>query len=271
MEIPTDVFDNFIGIVEKASRGEYRSRDFEDFMRIQNPTPIRRLATVMEKVCQHFESRESYLKRAVDELRSTRLELEQLNAVLDSKVKERTRALEEANSLLESLSTTDALTGISNRRNFDSLLQQELARTRRYDTRLSCIMFDIDHFKKVNDNYGHLLGDEVLKMIGEVLRNELRSHDIYARYGGEEFVVLLPETGIEAARKVAEKLRNAIASQTVRHNKHSVNVTVSLGVAEYNPEKMTAATEMVEAADKALYEAKDAGRNRTKLFNATDR
>jgi len=261
-----ELFEEFVDQIEAVSRGEYSADSFKKFMRVGTPNSLRQLATVFDNLFRRFETREIHLKMAIEELKAARSELQELNNLLDSRVKERTRALEEANRLLESLSTTDALTGINNRRNFDRELNREIRRSLRYDSPLSLIMLDIDLFKIVNDTHGHLFGDEVLKTIGLILKKSLRSHDICARYGGEEFVVLLPETTAQEAFAAAEKIRQIVSDTTVRFEQSESKVTVSAGLAQYNPAAMPEDKKLVDAADKALYEAKRGGRNKSVIF-----
>jgi len=266
-EFDSGIFEEFIDAVENIACGEYNNTNFEKFMRVGNPPAIRRLAAILENICRQFESREHHLKISIEELKAARTELEHFNALLDSRVKKRTQALEETNSLLESLSTTDSLTGISNRRNFDIKLAREYSRAVRYKSLLSCIIFDIDLFKQVNDTYGHLYGDEVLRMIGQTLSKHLRAHDIFARYGGEEFVVLLPEANLQHAHKVSEKLRLLISGNVIEKDDVRTKVTVSLGVAEFDPKTMSSGNDLVSAADDALYQAKRTGRNKTVIYS----
>jgi len=122
-------------------------------------------------------------------------------------------------------------------------------------------------FKNVNDTFGHVFGDEVLKSIGYLLKTRLRSNDICARYGGEEFVILLPETSSEAAFYVAEKLRKLIAGYDISQGGATTRVTVSLGVAQFDPARMPEERRLVECADQAMYEAKHQGRNRTVVYS----
>ncbi|HCK99037.1 MAG TPA: hypothetical protein DHW42_02870 [Candidatus Marinimicrobia bacterium] len=266
-ELDSGIFEEFIAAAENISCGKYNNTDFERFMRVGNPPAIRQMAAILENICHQFESRELQLKITVKELKAARTELEHFNTLLDSRVKKRTRVLEETNSLLESLSITDSLTGIDNRRNFDVKLAREYSRAVRYKSRPSCIMFDIDLFKQVNDSHGHLYGDEVLRMIGQTLLKHLRAHDIFARYGGEEFIVLLPETDLQRAYKVSEKLRLLISDNVVEKDGVRTKVTVSLGVAEFDPQTMSSGNDLVNAADNALYQAKRTGRNKTVIYN----
>ena len=163
---------------------------------------------------------------------------------------------------LHELAVTDDLTGISNRRHFFDNASRELFRSKRASRPLSIIMFDIDHFKSVNDTYGHAVGDNVLKKIAARISSNLRSLDIYARYGGEEFIICLPETTLEDAKNVAERLR-IIVEETIMQdtNNNDFKVTVSLGVAALSHDS-DALEQIIEQADKALYKAKQGGRNR---------
>jgi diguanylate cyclase (GGDEF)-like protein len=165
--------------------------------------------------------------------------------------------------LVAEQAVTDELTGLSNNRRFRELISKEAIRAARFGHELSLIMLDLDDFKQVNDTYGHLQGDEVLRMVGRVLRLESRGIDEPARYGGEEFAVALPETGIDGALELAERMRARIEAEPVRRTGRSgsIKVTASAGVASmYVTED--GADELIAAADAALYEAKRAGKNR---------
>ncbi|GEM_PF-3223337 len=169
--------------------------------------------------------------------------------------------LEEANIKFERLSITDELTGLYNRRHFNATFAIELRRAIRYNHPLSVVMMDIDHFKRVNDVYGHLVGDEVLRGLGRVLDRYVRETDITARYGGEEFIMGLPETPAPLAARLAERMRQGVAEKTFEPEKGDpFHVTVSLGVATREDEVDPQA--LVAKADAALYAAKEAGRNR---------
>jgi len=161
---------------------------------------------------------------------------------------------------MKELATTDALTGIYNRLYFQEKLSKELKIAHENDYPLSFVIFDIDHFKKFNDNYSHLVGDKVLKIITSVVRNSIRRSDILARYGGEEFVVIFPNMDIERAQETCEMLRKKIEETPVKTRDLSLSVTVSFGVANY-PLNAYSEENLIKAADRALYRAKDAGRN----------
>jgi diguanylate cyclase (GGDEF)-like protein/PAS domain S-box-containing protein len=183
------------------------------------------------------------------------------------------RALEAANLELQTallreqqLSRTDPLTGVNNRRHLYELAEHEIQVAERYQRPLSVIMFDIDHFKQVNDNYGHKVGDQILKIVTDVSCAELRSADVIGRYGGEEFIVLLPMTNAQQALPLAERIRTNIASLNIPTFKGKVNITLSIGVVELQPAPPAETVEEIfRRADEAMYAAKQAGRNRTEL------
>lgn len=156
--------------------------------------------------------------------------------------------------------TLDALTNLNNRRQFEVRLKQEIATTKRQKNPLCAMMIDIDFFKKVNDTYGHASGDTVLRTVASIIKQHLRESDIPSRYGGEEFAVLLPYTHIDEAQIVGERLRKAVEATPVTIDKKTINVTISMGLAEFNTEET--GEELFERADKALYAAKENGRNR---------
>jgi diguanylate cyclase (GGDEF)-like protein len=155
----------------------------------------------------------------------------------------------------------DGLTRIHNRRAFDERLVDEMRRHQRYRQPMCLLMLDLDHFKTVNDTYGHLAGDQVLREVGRLLSETLRSTDFTARYGGEEFVVILPQTSEEQARMLAERLRGLIAATPFRHNGQPFSITVSIGVAFLMPGALARRKTLLEKADQALYQAKHLGRN----------
>jgi diguanylate cyclase (GGDEF)-like protein len=165
--------------------------------------------------------------------------------------------------LVTEQSVTDELTGLANDRAFRRLIEKEAARADRFGHHLSLLMLDIDDFKQVNDTHGHLQGDEVLRMIGRVLRSEARSVDEPARYGGEEFALALPETAVEGAVELAERIRQRIESEEVArlNGSGSLKVTASLGAASI-PASAENVQDLIAAADRALYEAKRVGKNR---------
>ena len=176
------------------------------------------------------------------------------------------QALELANSQLEKLSKLDGLTKIANRRCFDEFLEREWNRLKRSGNYLSLVLFDIDYFKDYNDYYGHLAGDECLIQVARAAQTVLkRPTDLLARYGGEEFIVLLPNTNESGAIKVTKLIHKSIEELNISHTRKNSSqdfVTVSLGVATQIPTAKSSAQELVNAADKALYKAKEQGRNR---------
>jgi diguanylate cyclase (GGDEF)-like protein len=158
------------------------------------------------------------------------------------------------------LATTDGLTDVFNRRHFFELAEREAQRVRRTLRNTAAIMFDLDHFKKVNDSYGHAAGDEILRMVAQRCRENLRVVDILGRYGGEEFAIILPETDLQTALHIAERLRQRIAEKLVVTGHLTIAITISLGVSAANSATLNVAT-LLNQADAALYRAKQAGRN----------
>jgi diguanylate cyclase (GGDEF)-like protein len=169
--------------------------------------------------------------------------------------------LEAANAKLEQLSRTDRLTQLNNRGYWEERLHEEFARLKRNHRPATLVMFDIDHFKKVNDTYGHQAGDEVIRHTAAVLRATIRTTDIAGRYGGEEFAVILVDTAAQDGFTVAERLRHAIAARPVQHEQQAIAYTISLGLAEVSPVLPDHAA-WIERADQALYASKHNGRNR---------
>lgn len=159
------------------------------------------------------------------------------------------------------LTMLDPLTMVGNRTALDSALRRELQLAERHHQDLSLLMIDVDHFKKINDKYGHVRGDQVLKEIAKAIQTVCRSSDVTFRFGGEEFVVLLGKTDKEGANIIAERLRARIAEIEVKHLQHSICPTVSIGIASLKHKKNTNVEELFEQADAALYKAKAQGRN----------
>jgi diguanylate cyclase (GGDEF)-like protein len=169
---------------------------------------------------------------------------------------------------LEYASTTDQLTGLYNRRLFVHLAKIELSKIQRHSAYLSLILLDIDNFKKINDQYGHKCGDEALTNVAEILRQTVRPNDILSRWGGEEFIVLLPNTDIESAALVAERLRLGIATQTFQCEGKDYNLTVTLGLTANN-NRNESLDNLIEKADHALYLGKAYGKNQYVISNHT--
>lgn len=174
--------------------------------------------------------------------------------------------LQKANTQLHTISRTDGLTGLLNRKTWEQALNSEFKRFQRYQHACSLIMFDIDHFKKINDGFGHPAGDEVIRQTAQAVNDNTRDVDIAGRYGGEEFTIILVDTNAKGAWIVAERLRAAIEQSTIHYEKHEIHYTVSLGIAELAP-KITTPTMWIDCADRGLYHAKNNGRNQTNIFS----
>jgi len=208
------------------------------------------------------------LQRINRELGRATLTYEQMVRELEiamRKAEQLTKRLEETNQKLRDAANIDPLTRVYNRRYFEEFAGWNFNRAVRYGTTLGCLMIDIDHFKHVNDDYGHLTGDRILQGVAETLRAKLRNTDIVARYGGEEFVVLLPETKPHAVALIAEKLNKSISEVEFPTAEGDIQVTVSVGYVAYSAAGMpevTSPVELIKIADQNMYQAKHNGRNR---------
>ncbi len=210
------------------------------------------------------------LQEANDELGRLNMSYEQLVLELkESKEKSERFAnkLRHANSQLEQLAFLDGLTGLYNHRYFQESLTRELKRARRYKRSFALVLFDIDHFKQVNDTFGHPAGDQVLTNMAQEIKKSMRPNDIIARYGGEEFVVILPETDTAGLKKYAERLRSCVESITTMIKVAPVQVTISCGGTVYVPTTSEITKQdLIDTIDRALYQSKDNGRNRVTIL-----
>jgi diguanylate cyclase (GGDEF)-like protein len=206
------------------------------------------------------------LQEANEELTAMNLSNEMLVMEL-KQAKERAEKLawelRDANKALRELSFRDNLTGLYNHRSFQEMMDKEVSRAQRYERPLSLVLVDIDNFKRVNDIYGHPVGDQVLRAIGSKLESTTRKSGAVARYGGDEFALIVPETDMNGATILAERCRLAIEQMTIQVGNQTIRTTVSFGVSSYSHglPGMSKAW-MLDAADKALYQSKRAGRNK---------
>lgn len=227
-----------------AERGEYAARAAE-----AGTEEAVLLGHAFNQMLTQIESREQSLQNYQHEL--------------EAKIAERTAELRAKQAELETLARTDGLTGLDNRRHFMEMLNQEFQRSQRQGHMLSILMLDLDHFKEVNDSYGHQVGDRVLAGAAEVFRNGVRASDMVGRFGGEEFAIALPETGADVAAELAGRLCLAIGAwEGGLETGKVVRVTCSIGVATWRPESAQPIETILRLADEALYEAKRQGRNR---------
>ncbi len=255
------------------------TRLVEELMRINNETVNSLRAAVKQaSLSEHARSERdnellAELSRANNGVMTAQRELAKKNAVLSqtnaaleearTALEAKQVALEEANVRLDALATMDGLTGVKNRRAFGEKLTEEIIRSLRYKTPLSLVLLDVDKFKQYNDTFGHLGGDEVLKTVARLLREQARTTDFVARYGGEEFTLVLPNTDAEGAVIMAERLRVVIESAPWPERA----VTASFGAATLSS-LINSETELIGAADRALYASKESGRNQVTHANS---
>ncbi|MFP4650261.1 MAG: diguanylate cyclase [Desulfobacterales bacterium] len=207
-------------------------------------------------------SYEEAIRKGADEFVMKPVQFEELRLRLKRLIRERRMERERIEMLdaLKKLSITDDLTKLYNSRHFYSQLEAEANRHSRYKHPLSLMLLDIDHFKAYNDKYGHLEGDRILSRLGSIISEGIRTMDSAYRYGGEEFTIILPETDIDEACKVAERLMNEVKARNPAPREDSAPITVSIGVTQYAPGESV--TDLVKRADRAMYMSKEKGRNR---------
>jgi diguanylate cyclase (GGDEF)-like protein len=218
--------------------------------------------SVIDKVASLEAGADDYLPKPFDtnEL-SARIHVRLRTKIQEDELKQKNRQLEDMLTRVETLAIMDSLTGLYNRRRFEVILESEFKRAARYQNPLSCLMIDIDHFKNVNDSFGHQGGDTVLREIAQLIQTTIREVDTPARWGGEEFVVLSPNTPKENAVLAAARILNAVTHHAFSGVKGG-KITISIGVAGVPDPSIDSKEKLVHAADLAMYEAKKKGRNR---------
>jgi diguanylate cyclase len=215
---------------------------------LDSSTPLQSMVSEVQKVLDETHTMEQSQYRLESDMSYILEEVESLRKDLE-KIKQE--------------SMTDALTGIANRKAFDAGLENAVIESRKQNSPLCILVIDIDHFKRFNDTYGHLVGDKVLRFVGAVLNRCLKGRDMAARFGGEEFTVILPQTALNGAEVIAEQIRKSISLGSVKNKidgKNHDKITVSIGVAQIREDEL--ANDLLQRADKALYTAKEGGRNR---------
>ena len=235
-------------------------------LEVVHQTPDGRIHPVHYSLC-HMDVEDVRLVGAVGRNKTADLELlgeiTQLNLELQTKQQE----LGEAYGRLEQLAVTDQITGLYNRHYFFTVVQHFFEEARRYGQALSCFMLDVDHFKSINDTYGHMFGDHVLKTVAERLKANTRRSDLLARYGGEEFILVGPNTDLQTAQMLAERLRAAIEGEPFAQGNTKTKVTISIGLSGTELIREGPFEHLLDSADQALYSAKRTGRNRWVVFS----
>lgn len=204
-----------------------------------------------------------------DALETTHRNLKGLNSELEERVRKRTEALELANLRFRDLAAKDSLTGLYNRRHFNDLLNQLFAESTRYQTDLTCMMIDLDNFKRVNDSLGHQIGDDLLKMTARVILDSIRESDAAVRYGGDEFIVLMPQTAPEDAQASAERIIDLFRKELSKQLPEASISSLSIGLASRAADQPSEPIQLVQLADEALYLAKAGGKNRITVLRPT--
>jgi len=239
---------------------------------------IRHYRIKYQKMLQRLKFEKRNNRRAEKTMKTLAKEQEDSQDLLEERVQERTlelnialQELESANQELERKNVLDELTGLHNRRFYDQKILAEYRRSRRNLTALSLVLIDVDHFKSVNDNHGHLAGDQCLIWLSTHIKQSLkRSADKAFRYGGEEFCLILPNTDTEGALLLAEQLRILISEQAFQFQDTKIPLTISCGICTYQQQADIGPEQIFSGADKALYQAKNEGRNQTQQYILTE-
>jgi diguanylate cyclase (GGDEF)-like protein/PAS domain S-box-containing protein len=257
------------GYAEKETRGERLDLLMPERFQLQNEAILEEIgAETMGKISQQRRTRQLHCRRKDgNEFTASAqiLRLAHAGAIYYAAIFRDISQSKKTEEELLRLAATDPLTGAYNRREFSLMVEREALRSHRYHHALSLIMFDLDLFKKLNDSYGHTAGDKALQRFTTLCTNTLRNVDIFGRWGGEEFVALLPETDIEGASIIAERLRKVVGESVLTYNEHKITFTVSIGIAQFKDGETTIEGPL-SRADSAVYDAKKAGRNRISAF-----
>ncbi|HKJ28421.1 MAG TPA: GGDEF domain-containing protein [Anaerolineales bacterium] len=227
----------------------------EDFMEIIQATPAIGLM-ISRNLTQRLRQNTTQIENAVP------------TDALEARIEARTADLARDNQKLKEMATIDPLTQVFNRRHFFELAQQALQQSQQDGRSIAAIMVDLDHFKAINDTYGHRAGDQVLQAAAQFIQASIRENDILARYGGEEFAVVLPNTTLDEATEIAERICTHIDSQSVQVDETVIPITASVGVAGFLDASELDTAHLLDRADQALYQAKNTGRNRVAVWQA---
>lgn len=220
-------------------------------------------AEVKERVAGLADGAHDYITKPFDDLElKARIDAALREKLLRDQLRKQNHEYEELVRKFEKMAITDPVTGLFNRRRFEQVLAQEFERFRRYHAPFACLMIDIDHFKAINDTYGHEIGDTVLKKVAHTIQSQIRGVDMVARYGGDEFILLLSQQKKEDAEKVAARILGSVRKQTFEEiGKKKSKITLSIGISSLPDPQIKEKEQVVQCADYALYKAKKTGRN----------
>ena len=216
----------------------------------------------VERLAEEYKRQKEIALEMTEKFAKANKDLLQAQKEISSK----NQKLESVNKKLERLSITDGLTGFFNHRHMHTLLENEIHRAKRYELRLTCMMVDLDRFKEINDTHGHLAGDRVLQKVTEIIRRNIRDTDMPTRYGGDEFLIILPHTGEDRAHFLAKRIHNEILAYRFKTDTGEFQQTVSIGIAFFPHPKANTKEQFIKLVDEALYQAKEAGRNRVVIL-----